>query len=157
MATLVYEKEVRCAPALAVGRIYRALGASGTHQTTYALSVPFQDLGLPDIGEITREVSVVVGDPDRKRSLTRIPISWRVPNSDAFPVFAGFIEVQPLSSYDVQIALLGYYHAPYGGVGVVFDAILGRRIAEVTIARLVDEIGAAMEEPVSASTAPQLG
>lgn len=157
MATLVYEREVVCPPALAVGRIYRALGASGTHQTTYNLSVPFEELGLPNVGELSRNVNIVVGDPDRKKSLTRIPISWRVPESEAFPVFQGFFEIQPLSSYDVQIALLGYYHAPFGTVGAAFDAVLGRRIAEATIARLVEEVADAIKEPSSASKAAQLG
>lgn len=157
MPTLVYEKEVTCPPALSVGRIYKALGASGTHEAIHTLVVPFAELGLPDVGELAREVTVTIGDPDRKRSLTRIPLAWRVPNNDVFPVFQGFFEVQPLSSYEVQIALLGYYHAPYGGIGAVFDAILGRRIAEATIKHLVDEIAEAIQEPSSVSTAARTG
>lgn len=153
MATLVFEKEIACPPALAVPRMYRALGASGTHETTYTLTVPFAELGLPNVGELARDVTVTIGDPDRKRSLTRIPLAWRVPESDAFPVFQGFFEIQPLSSYEVQIALLGYYHAPYGALGAIFDAVLGKKIAEVTIRHLVDEISRAIEEPVTASTA----
>ena len=156
MPTLVYEKDVICPPALAVGRIYQALGSSDTRQVTYNLSVPFERLGLPKVA-VSRDVIVTVGDPQRKRSLTRIPISWRVPESDAFPVFQGFFEVQPLSSYDVQIALLGYYHAPFGTIGAVFDAILGRRIAEVTVEHLVEEIAAAIAEPLIASKAAQQG
>ena len=157
MATLVYEKEVTCPAALAVPRIYRALGSDGMHQATHLLTVPFEELGLPKIGELTRQVTVTIGDPDRKRALTRIPLSWRVPGSDAFPVFTGFFEVQPLSSYEVQIALLGYYHPPFGALGAVFDAVLGRKIAEVTIKHLVDEIADAIAERPILGTAAQLG
>jgi len=156
MAVLMYEKDVVCPPALAVARIYRALGAENTHATDYHLTVPFSDLGLPNVGEFAREVTVTVGEADRKRSLTRIPISWRVPHSEAFPVFQGFFEIQPLSSYDVQIALLGYYHAPFGTIGAAFDAVLGRRIAEATIRHLVEEIAAQIAEPI-ASIVQQLG
>jgi hypothetical protein len=127
------------------------------HQTTYLLTVPFEQLGLPKAGELTRQVTVTIGDPDRKRALTRIPVSWRVPHSDAFPVFQGFFEVQPLSSYEVQIALLGYYHPPFGVLGAVFDAVVGRKIAEVTIRHLVDEVANAIAERPTSSTAAQLG
>jgi hypothetical protein len=156
MATLVVEKEVRCSPALAVNRIYRALGAEGMHETTHVLHAPFEDLGLPNIGELSREVTVTLGDPERKRTLTRIPLSWRVPANGNFPVFRGFFEVQPLSSRDIQLSLLGYYHAPYGVIGAVFDAVLGHKIAEVTTRYLVDEVCRAIEEP-TANTAAQLG
>lgn len=156
MSTLVVEKEIRCSPVLAVGRIYRALGAEGVHETTHVLHAPFEELGLPDIGELSREVTVTIGDPERKRSLTRIPLSWRVPNNNSYPVFRGFFEVQPLSSREVQLALLGYYHAPYGVIGAVFDAVLGRKIAEATTKYLVDEIARAIEEP-SVDTRAQLG
>lgn len=154
MPTLVYEKEVTCPPTVAISRIYKALGSETMHQTTYNLAVPFADLGLPNVGEFSRRVVVTVGDPDRKRSLTRIPLSWRVPDTDAFPIFQGFFEIQPLSSFEVQVALLGYYHAPYGAIGAVFDMVLGKRIAEVTIRHLVDEVCNAIEEPpVTARTA----
>jgi hypothetical protein len=157
MATLVYEKEVTCPPSLAVQRIYHALGCEGMHETHYVLTVPFADLGLPDIGELSREVSVTIGDPMRKGSLTRIQLSWRVPHSDAFPVFQGFFEIQPLSSYEIQLALLGYYHAPLGMIGAVFDMVLGRRIAEATVRHLIDEISKSIEEPVTAKKVARIG
>ena len=156
MATLVVEKEVRCSPALAVNRIYRALGAEGLHETTHVLHAPFEDLGLPNIGELSREVTVTLGDPERKRSLTRIPVSWRVPGNGSFPVFRGFFEVQPLSSRDIQLSLLGYYHPPFGAIGAVFDVVLGHKIAESTTHYLIDEICRAIEDPI-VDTVARLG
>lgn len=157
MATLVYETEVPCPPPLAVQRIYRALGCEGMHESHYVLTVPFAELGLPDVGELSREVLVTIGDPMRKGTLTRIQLSWRVPHSDVFPVFQGFFEVQPLSSYEIQLALLGYYHAPMGMIGAVFDMVLGRRIAESTVRHLVEEITKAIEEPVTSRKAARIG
>jgi hypothetical protein len=146
MATLVLEKEVACPPDLAVGRIYRAFGAETARNVTLRLVVPFEDLGLPNVGEFSREVVVTLGEPERKRFLTRIPLSWKVPENHAFPVFRGFFEVQPQSSRHVQLALLGYYHPPYGIFGAAFDALLGRKIAEATVRHLLEEIAEAVAE-----------
>lgn len=157
MATLIEEKEVTCPPALAVQRIYRALGCEGMHETHHVLAVPFTDLGLPDVGELSREVVVTVGDPMRKGSLTRMQLSWRVPHSDVFPVFHGFFEIQPLSSYEIHLALLGYYHAPFGMLGAVFDMVLGHRIAEATVHHLIEEIAKAIEEPITSRKVARLG
>src|SRR5579875_2245794 len=104
MATLVYAKQGTCPPALAVQRIYRPPGREWMHETHRILAVAFADVGLPDIGELCRQVSVTIGDPMRKGTLTRIQLSWRVPHSDAFPVFQGFFEIQPLSTNEIQLA-----------------------------------------------------
>ena len=159
MATLVVEREILCAPALAVPRIYRALGAEGVHETMYKLRVPFGELGLPNIGELAREVLVTLGEPERKRALTRIPLSWRVPDSNAFPVFKGFFEVQPLTSRETALALLGYYHPPFGAFGIVFDMALGHKIAQATVRHLMHEICKEVEDEASLTsrTAARLG
>ena len=154
MATLVVEREIFCPPALAVARIYRAFGAEGLRETMHTLHVPFADLGLPNVGAFHREVLVTLGEPQRRRALTRIPLTWRVPDGAvfAFPMFKGFFEVQPLSSREIQLALLGYYHPPFGAFGVVFDAALGHRIAEVTVGHLMDEVCTAIkDDPVLTS------
>ena len=152
MATLVVERDVFCSPALAVQRIFRAFGAEVIRETMHKLHVPFADLGLPNIGAFEREVLVTLGEPQRRRALTRIPVSWRVPDSAAFPIFKGFFEIQPLSSREIQLALLGYYHPPFGAFGAVFDVALGRKIAEATVGHLIDEVCAAVKDDRAATS-----
>ena len=38
------------------------------------------------------------------------------------------------------MVLLGYYQPPFGAAGAVFDAFVGRWIANVTVSQLLDEI-----------------
>jgi len=145
MATIVMEREVDCPPDSAVDRVYRAFGAEHAAEVTRTLSVPFEEIGLPKVGTLARDVCATLGDPDFKSTLVRIPLAWRVPDSTAFPVFHGFIEVQSLATDQIQLAILGYYQPPFGTLGVVFDAIAGRKIAEATIRHLLAEISHAME------------
>lgn len=150
MRTLVVQREVACPPEVALPRIYRALGAATAHQATRVLSVPFEDLHLPKVGALQRAVVITVGEPTHNGALTRIPLSWRVPGSNAFPVFSGRIEVQPLATYLIELQLSGYYRAPYGLLGALFDELFGRKIAEATIWHVMDDISVAIETPPDA-------
>jgi hypothetical protein len=157
MATIVMEKEVDCPPDSAINRVYSAFGASHAAEVTRTLSVPFEDIGLPKVGTLARDVLVTLGDPEHKRSLVRIPLSWRVPDSNAFPIFHGFIEVQSQALDRIQLAILGYYQPPFGTLGVIFDAVAGRKIAHATIHHLLDEISRAIEDESETQRTPGAG
>ena len=140
MPTLVMEANVACPPALAVERIYHYFGAHSPHQTTWRLRVPFEDLGLPNVGELARDVLLTLEEVEQKGRIARIPISWRVPESNAFPVFQGFFEVRPLTDIETNVSILGFYHPPFGVVGAAFDAVAGRKIATATLRHLLAEV-----------------
>lgn len=146
MATIAIEREVDCPSESAVDRVYGAFGALQAAKVTRTLSVPFEDIGLPKVGTLSRDVRVTLGDPEKKPSLVRIPLSWHVPDSNAFPIFRGFIEVQSQAIDRIQLAILGYYQPPYGTLGVIFDAVAGRKIAHATVNHLLEEISRAIED-----------
>ena len=149
MAHIIIEEEIACPPEAALARIYRAFGGDQPGSVTRTLSVPFSDLGLPNIGALEKEVVVTLGEPNHESYLTRVPLSWSVPNNGAFPVFEGFFEIQPEASWQIQLAIIGDYNPPMGALGAVFDAAAGRKIAEATIRHLLDEVSRVIQDPVT--------
>ena len=112
------------------------------HET---LTLDFGDLGLPDLGGLARTARIEIGDPERRSYGTIIPVSWSDAHGGAFPRFTGIIEVSPLSRHEVQLAILGRYSAPLGPLGAMFDAAVGRTIAERTIQHFVDDLARELE------------
>jgi len=152
MGYIVIEQEIECPPAAALQRIYRAFGAERPASVTHTLSVPFGELGLPNIGEFAKDVVVTLGEPNHESFLTRVPLQWHVPGSSVFPVFEGFFEIQPEASWQIQLAIIGDYRPPLGAVGALIDAAAGRKIAEATIRHLLNEISSVVQDPVPART-----
>ncbi|HVA38180.1 MAG TPA: hypothetical protein VNJ51_11260 [Candidatus Dormibacteraeota bacterium] len=158
MTYILVEDEVACPPESVPVRLAAHLGGDGEipAHSTYHLEVPFEDVGLPKIGEFTAEVQLDVGEPERHRafatlSVTRIPIRWSVPSNSALPTFEGYIEVTPLSRAAAQLAVIGHYRPPGSLLGAAFDAAAGRRMAEATARHFLRNVKRAVERtPASA-------
>ncbi len=135
MATIALETYVSGTRELAAAGIYGALGLQRGGDATKTFRA----------GVFARDVLITLGDSDVKPSLVRIPIAWRVPNSIAFPRFQGFFEIREGPNALVSIALLGYYHPPFGAAGVAFDAVAGHRIANATVQQLLNDVANAVE------------
>lgn len=52
------------------------------------------------------------------------------------------LSVWPLTETETQLEIVGAYDPPLGLVGDAFDAAVGRRIAEATVLRFLDEVAA---------------
>ena len=140
MTEVLIVDEVGCAAERVPAQLSEVLGShpDGDGLGNYRLEVPFEELGLPGIGEFARQVEVKLGKPESHPvfgSLTelRIPMSWEVPGHGGFPSFDGFLEVTPLAQQRAQLSVAGAYQPPGGPVGAAFDAVIGHRIADVTI------------------------
>ncbi|TAM60292.1 hypothetical protein EPN52_05325 [bacterium] len=140
MTEVLIVDEVACAAEHVPEYLAQALGTQpGTEELgAYRLEVPFEELGLPELGEFARRVEVKLGKPQSRPvfgSLNelRIPISWEVPGRGEFPIFEGFLEVTPLAEHRSQLAVSGAYRPPGGPVGAIFDAAVGHRIADATV------------------------
>jgi hypothetical protein len=76
------------------------------------------------------------GDP-----LTRLEFSWQaIRNPGLFPTMEGAFSVYPLSPTETQLDLQGRYRPPLGRVGNAIDAVVGHRIAEASVLRLLRDI-----------------
>ncbi len=72
-------------------------------------------------------------------------VTWADAGNGPYPVFVGRLSVEPDEDYRTFfLRLTGDYVAPFGLAGALFDAVVGRRVAKVTIAtlllRIADEI-----------------
>lgn len=110
------------------------------------LEVPFETLGLPAVGKLSRHATITLGTSKvRSDGATLVPIHWKDALSNNFPEFKGYIEIQPMSSNDSQIAIIGEYTPPMGAIGAAFDAIVGKRIAEVSVEQLLERLRSLLE------------
>jgi hypothetical protein len=52
----------------------------------------------------------------------------------------GELTIYPLTSTETQLDFSGIYQPPFGPVGKTLNAIVGHRIAEVSVHRFVDDV-----------------
>ncbi|HTW84443.1 MAG TPA: hypothetical protein VMD91_10275 [Candidatus Sulfotelmatobacter sp.] len=71
-------------------------------------------------------------------------IEWRA-GTRLFPHFHGTLRLRIADVEHTRLTFEGAYRPPAGALGLVFDALLGRRIAKSTMAELLDRIARALE------------
>ncbi len=121
-------------------------------EMTFALRAPF-DIAALRVGlTLQREVSArfaPLGSDSHAYA-----VAWEPVMAGPFPSFAGTIYVTT-DEFDATksiVTLDGHYHPPLGAAGDVFDAVLGKHIAQASAADLVQRIAAYIEQtpaPVS--------
>jgi hypothetical protein len=84
------------------------------------------------IGEIT-EAPGPYGSP-----VTRVPVSWRAARHPGlFPLMTAELSIYPLTATETQLDFLGHYEPPLGVVGDAMNALVGHRLAEASVHRLI--------------------
>jgi hypothetical protein len=84
----------------------------------------------------TREEVDALGDPS-----THIEFAWVAARAAGmFPSLDGTLSLLPLGAGETQIDLHARYRPPFGIVGQAIDAVAGRRVAEATLRRFVEEV-----------------
>lgn len=121
--------------------------AATTAATTRAESVA---VGLSvDVGgmEIGTDVEVTIEGVHQEQPLgpssrvTRVDLRWQAAKHTAwFPTMEASLSLYPLSTDETQVDLDGNYEPPGGLLGAGADALVGRRIAEASVHRLVREV-----------------
>jgi hypothetical protein len=99
--------------------------------------------------EIGTEVSVKVGPVHDTMSsplgheVAEFPLEWSsIKNPSLFPHMKAKLSVYPLSNTETQLELEGSYDPPLGVLGDAIDAVVGKRIAEATVLRFVQDVAA---------------
>ena len=149
MRHIVAEDTARCAPEKAAQKLQKFFAnfQYEGNAAKFEITAPFEALNLPNIAKFSREVSLSVGLPTKRNNDTLLPLRWSPSDTAFLPSFEGYIEITPLDSNDVQLALIGKYQAPLGPLGEAFDAALGKHIALATVEHLVAEFKHAVELP----------
>ena len=72
---------------------------------------------------------------------TRLLLEWEAATMPRlFPLMKAELAVYPLTSTETQLDFSGVYEPPFGPVGKTMNAIVGHRIAELTVHRFVGDV-----------------
>lgn len=133
----------------AVLRAATNAAASRARAVATALRV---NIGPLDIGA---EIDVRVGEISEQTSdapisrITRIPIEWSAAERAAlFPIMDAQLSIYPLTATETQLDFLGHYEPPLGILGGAVDAIVGHRIAQASVHRLVADVASYLREHI---------
>ena len=105
--------------------------------------------------EIGAEIAVTVGEISEQAydapnsQVTRIPIEWAAAQRPRlFPIMNAELSIYPLTATETQLDFLGRYDPPLGMAGAALDAMVGHRIAEASVHRLVADVANYLREHV---------
>lgn len=105
--------------------------------------------------EIGAEITVTVGEISEQAydapnsQVTRIPIEWAAAQRPRlFPIMNAELSIYPLTATETQLDFLGRYDPPLGMAGAALDAMVGHRIAEASVHRLVADVANYLREHV---------
>jgi hypothetical protein len=120
--------------------VLKPLSVSRTERTI-ELSVPLGD------GTLAKDVNVVFNVASDPRHFDEPwGIHWEPKGGGPYPTFDGTLTVRADETFDKSILELdGQYAPPLGAAGLLFDAVVGRRIAELTARGLLQRVGSALE------------
>lgn len=72
---------------------------------------------------------------------TRLLLEWEAAAMPRlFPLMRAELSVYPLTATETQLDFLGLYEPPFGAVGKAMNAIVGHRIAEVSVHRFIGDV-----------------
>jgi hypothetical protein len=81
---------------------------------------------------------------------TRLLLEWEAATVPGlFPLMKGELSVYPLTSTETQLDFSGFYEPPFGAVGRTMNAIVGHRIAEVSVHRFVSEVAGYLRQTLA--------
>jgi hypothetical protein len=146
VSRVVAERVVRCPFSVAheyAEEFFRDISARGAE-----VRVRLRDL-VPTLGgRLKRPVQIELGrqadEGEAGRAHDEFEICWTA-GTRFFPDFRGALRLRIASVEETRLSLEGEYRPPFGAPGVVFDALVGRRIARATMKDLLDRLARAME------------
>ncbi|HTW83881.1 MAG TPA: hypothetical protein VMD91_07435 [Candidatus Sulfotelmatobacter sp.] len=139
MATLRDFTNVHCDYGIVPLRLAKALGA----HPDMALRVPVGDL------HVEKDVVVHLSPKPGYPGYELFDIHWEPKEGGPYPSFAGTLSIADEGAGWSRVDLDGTYAPPLGPIGLVFDAMVGHRIAAATAALLLAEIKRLVTKPVA--------
>ena len=124
--------------------ILRGATASAAHRATALTTTLRLDTGPIEVGvdvrvhvQGMRDEQGVAGLPPA----TRVDLAWEAARMPAlFPSMKCTISCWALSPTETQLELEGEYSPPLGPVGAALDSLVGHRVAEATVHRLLEDV-----------------
>ena len=66
-----------------------------------------------------------------------------------FPLMRAELSIYPLTATETQLDFKGFYEPPFGALGNAVNAIVGHRIAEASVERLVTDVAQYLRKNLS--------
>jgi hypothetical protein len=133
--------------------VFQSATKAATHRAESVaaeLHVDFGGLGVKtDIKIIVKGVEEKVADKSSSAS-TRLLLEWEAATMPRlFPFMPGELSIYPLTATETQLDFCGVYEPPFGSVGKTMNAIVGHRIAEVSVHRFVSDIAGYLRQTLA--------
>ena len=135
--------------ALAVFQTATKAAASRAQSVAAELHVDFGGIGVKtDINISVRNVEEKIDATSTPT--TRLLLEWEAATMPRlFPLMKGELSVYPLTSTETQLDFSGIYEPPFGAVGKSMNAIIGHRIAEVSVHRFVSDVAGYLRQTLA--------
>ena len=121
--------------------------ASRAQSVAAELHVDFGGIGVKtDIQIFVKGIEERVPDAS-STAATRLQLEWEAATMPRlFPLMKAELSIYPLTSTETQLDFSGIYEPPFGAVGKTMNAIVGHRIAEVSVHRFVSDVAAYLRQ-----------
>jgi len=104
-----------------------------------------------DLGGIAVEASILISVTNVEEKpaaplsdpATRLQLEWQAAKMPGlFPFMKADLSVYSLTPSETQLDFWGVYEPPLGAVGKALNAVVGHRIAEVSVHRFIEDVAA---------------
>jgi hypothetical protein len=95
---------------------------------------------------IKTDISISVKNVEEKvdavsTPVTRLLLEWEAATMPRlFPLMKAELSIYPLTATETQLDFSGVYEPPFGAVGKVMNAVVGYRIAEVSVHHFINDV-----------------
>ena len=136
--------------ALTVFQSATKAAASRAQSIAAELHVDFAGIGVKaDINITIKNIEETIVDVTSSPT-TRLLLEWEAATVPRlFPLMKGEFSVYPLTSTETQLDFSGFYEPPFGAVGRTMNAVVGHRIAEVSVHRFVSDVAAYLRQALA--------
>jgi len=81
---------------------------------------------------------------------TRLLLEWEAATLPSlFPLMKAELSIYPLTATETQLDFSGVYEPPFGAVGKAMNAIVGHRIAEVSVHRFISDVAGYLRQTLA--------
>ena len=82
--------------------------------------------------------------------VTRMMLEWEAATKPhLFPLMKAELSIYPLTATETQLDFWGLYEPPFGSVGKAMNAIVGHRIAEVSVHRFISDVAGYLRQALA--------
>ena len=136
--------------ALAVFQSATKAAASRARSIASALHVDIGGIGVE--ADIRISVTNIEEKPPEAMSApaSRLQLEWESATMPRlFPLMKAELSIYPLTATETQLDFSGVYEPPLGALGKAVNAIVGHRIAEVSVHRFVTDVAGYLRQTLS--------